>query len=193
MTDTPDERAAFVTALRALADHYEATPDLPLPFEAVHQDPAIGTFTFHAQSAGEYTAAVRALGGRREKGTGGTGDRLAATTRTFGPGVVFRVFVPRGEVCQRRVVDTVTKAVTALGCAHCAVPIRLDDRNVWQHVDPEQVSDYVGCDGTTSYEGMASYDVGNVATPPDFTAVSTNTTEVVEWDCKPVLDPQAAS
>jgi hypothetical protein len=172
-----DLRAAFIAGLRELANHFEATPDLPLPFEVVHQDPAIGTFTFHAQSAEEYAAAVRALGGRREKGTGGTGGRLAATTRTFGPGVVFRVFVPRGEVCERRVVDSVTKVEGAVACVSCGRPIapHPKDPASWFHVTVEDVP--LQCDA---------------AVAPDFTEVSTTTTEVVEWDCKPVLGTEAA-
>lgn len=190
MPDT-DPRTAFVAGLRELANRYEYTPDLPLPHEVTFPSPSLSTFSFHAQDADRYAAVVRALGGRRDKGTAGTNDTLAATTRTFGPGVTFRVMVPRGEVCERRVVDTVTKVVTALACVHCAAPIVMTETMVWRHAPSDGGTLYEGCDGTTSYDGVPLYDTGNVATPPDFTQVSTNTTEVVEWACKPVLDEAA--
>lgn len=170
-----DPRAAFVAGLREIADLYEAIPELQLPYQPDLSVIAIDPDGFATQS--------RVLGGQRTKTAT---DQIMRVGRTFGP-IVLEVVACRDVVCERRVVDTVTKVVTAVACVHCGHPIKAwgaPDR--WWHVDLETGEHaYLNCG--THIDDDGNEVGGQPATPPDFTAVSTTTTEVVEWDCKPVL------
>lgn len=97
------DHAAFVAGLRELADFYETHPDAPLP-----QLPSMLTYIADPD---QYRAAVRALGGDREKyatkGAAADEETYAGVTRMFGP-VAHKVFTLRENVCVRRQVGTET-------------------------------------------------------------------------------------
>jgi hypothetical protein len=160
MADT-DRRTSFVRGLRALADFYEHT-DFPLP-DNLRSTAEFAVFPMGAERLTELTLR---LGGNRTKHFSEQG---LSVSRDFGGGVVLKLFVMREDVCERVQVGTEMVVESDVTCVHCATPIRLDERYVWQHVDAEQ-GEYIGCDGTTSWEGLPDYEVGNSATPPSFEA-----------------------
>lgn len=190
MTDwrhDPDKRAAFLAGLHDLYNFYAEHPEFPLPYETTTTG---STFSVGCHyGADQYAETVHALGGRREKKVD---NNYARMIRTFGPGVSLEVWTGRETVCERRVVDTVTEVVTALRCVHCGEPIAQHAKTgEWWHATNGELLGYRCCGTEIDPDGNEIG--GEPATPPDFTAVSTTTTEVVEWECKPVLaDAEAA-
>lgn len=99
-----NDREAFIAGLRALADHYEAHPDLHLPHLPDY------SAAFHIFPRHDLDAQSAALGGLRRKEWG---DELYGVTRDFGGGVTVSIKVPREQVCERVQVGTKKKWVPA--------------------------------------------------------------------------------
>lgn len=102
-----EEREAFTTGLRALADWYDANPDVPLP----NQRLTIYSGRYGAGASIEEGAVFARAPGRCEKGTDDSLDRFTLT-RQFGP-VELVWSATRNSVCEKR---TVTKTVEEWVC-----------------------------------------------------------------------------
>jgi hypothetical protein len=115
MTDTIDatgvteqtRRADFTAGLRALADWYDAHPDVPLPYEAI--SPLSILISGDDDQLTEVGRIARAMG---------TCDKVVTAkffrvTKSFGPVVKLEVVADRDQVCERVVtgVETVTELV----------------------------------------------------------------------------------
>lgn len=91
-----DERRAFAKGLRELADVYEVSEELPLPYS-----PAFDIFLY---SADDFGRAVRSIPGRLDKRTWGEGkDSHMEVSRKFGS-VRLCVNATRSLVCTPRIV-----------------------------------------------------------------------------------------
>lgn len=111
-------------------------------------------------------------------------DGYLRVTRRFGP-VEVEAWVQRDQSCTARVIGTETSIETAVRCVHCGAPIQMAG-GVWWHVAAD-AGRYTVCQGSTTEDDDGLPIGGTPATPPDFTAATTTTRDVIEWDCGPLL------
>lgn len=99
MQHMKEQRDGYIAGLRALADRLEAHPDCPPPWAGVHPD--YSPISVYATGAEEFVAAVRAIGGAKQR----TDDGVEVV-QVLGGGLYLRIRDLAGAVCERVQVGT---------------------------------------------------------------------------------------